>query len=522
MITPYGELPDRLAADMSMAERHDWLTRPINRRTALKTGFVTAAAVAVPAIWTQPSRAAAPRIFGRVLSYGPDPTSQMVLGFASADPIGHATVRAVAGNHQISVDSVIQGVFGTTTRYGRAHLNSLSPGTTYSYTVVIDGASAGQGSFRTAEINPTSLRFTAFGDQGRGPTQTGLLRKLLSLQPDLHLFAGDLSYADANGMGGPGGLVIGEWDGWLRQNEIATAGMPWMFAMGNHEMESGYSLHGYAGVLTRVPFGGSSPLAVPTATTYRIGPVGFIGLDSNDVSFETPANRNWTSGAQTIWLDSTLAALRGPNSGIDFIVVYLHHSAYSTSGAHGSEGGVRQAWVPLFDKYKVDLVIAGHNHCYERTLPLRAGQIVSMSPTDVRSDTGTTYATAGGGGAAASTSFTLGSGRVATADGPVTEQAPWSLPDRTAQHAFLCVDLIPAARLGDTASLHLRAFDANGAKVDEAFLRRVSGVVHAGSSGNGRLAVEIGAAAALAAGGLALWRPGKKAWTAADEPEAKQ
>ncbi len=34
---------------------------------------------------------------------------------------------------------------------------------------------------------------------------------------------------------------------------------------------------------------------------------------------------------------------------------------------------MRTNWVPLFDKYAVDLVINGHNHIYERTDPLKGG-----------------------------------------------------------------------------------------------------------------------------------------------------
>jgi len=33
--------------------------------------------------------------------------------------------------------------------------------------------------------------------------------------------------------------------------------------------------------------------------------------------------------------------------------------------------GIRQAWLPLFDKYEVDLVLSGHEHDYERTYPVR-------------------------------------------------------------------------------------------------------------------------------------------------------
>ena len=56
---------------------------------------------------------------------------------------------------------------------------------------------------------------------------------------------------------------------------------------------------------------------------------------------------------------------------------------------------------PLFDRYKVDLVLNGHHHIYERTEPIRAGVPTTSAPTGatVRPATeGTTYAACGGAG----------------------------------------------------------------------------------------------------------------------------
>jgi hypothetical protein len=68
---------------------------------------------------------------------------------------------------------------------------------------------------------------------------------------------------------------------------------------------------------------------------------------------------------------------------------------------HASDGGVRAAWGPLFDRYQVDLVLQGHNHAFERTDPIRAG-----APTRAAEDNaivypetdGTVYYTVGSAG----------------------------------------------------------------------------------------------------------------------------
>jgi 3',5'-cyclic AMP phosphodiesterase CpdA len=132
---------------------------------------------------------------------------------------------------------------------------------------------------------------------------------------------------------------------------------------------------------------------------FTYGNVGFVALDANDVSYEIPANFGYTDGRQTAWLDRKLAELRADAS-VDFIVVFFHHCAYSTS-SHASDGGVRAAWLPLFAKHRVDLVINGHNHVYERTDAVKNGEVGRPVPIGASTDPardGIVYVTAGGGG----------------------------------------------------------------------------------------------------------------------------
>ncbi|WP_435529879.1 metallophosphoesterase, partial [Paraburkholderia caribensis] len=57
---------------------------------------------------------------------------------------------------------------------------------------------------------------------------------------------------------------------------------------------------------------------------------------------------------------------------IDWIVVQMHQDALSSSKTgNGSDKGIREAWLPLFDRYGVDLVLCGHDHDYERSYPVR-------------------------------------------------------------------------------------------------------------------------------------------------------
>ena len=50
----------------------------------------------------------------------------------------------------------------------------------------------------------------------------------------------------------------------------------------------------------------------------------------------------------------------------------MHQDALSSAkNGNGSDKGIRETWLPLFDRYGVDLVLCGHDHDYERSWPVR-------------------------------------------------------------------------------------------------------------------------------------------------------
>ena len=92
------------------------------------------------------------------------------------------------------------------------------------------------------------------------------------------------------------------------------------------------------------------------------------------------------SGAQKAWLEKELAAARGDRD-IDWIVVCMHQVAISTADKfNGADLGIREEWVPLFDKYGVDLVVCGHEHHYERSHPIRGREANADPDADARRD----------------------------------------------------------------------------------------------------------------------------------------
>ena len=262
-----------------------------------------------------------------------------------------------------------------------------------------------------------------------------------------------------------------------------------MVATGNHT--TGRRSTPRTGTAASRPGGTSratGPSVCPSVYSFIYGNVGFISLDANDVSYEIPANQGYSGGSQRSWLAHRLAFLR-QQPAIDFFVVYFHHCAFSTTNNHASEGGVRAEWVPLFDKYKVDLVVNGHNHVYERTDAIRGGTVgkaIPIGATVHPATDGTMYVTAGGAGRSLY-SFPVPDSyeghvdridSVATyvwaPDGSqTTETVGWSRVRYTG-YSFIAVDVVPA-RPDRTTSLTVRAIAESGAEVDRFSIERVAG-----------------------------------------------
>ena len=83
------------------------------------------------------------------------------------------------------------------------------------------------------------------------------------------------------------------------------------------------------------------------------GSVRFFALDSN-----------YMDKPQLEWLEKELAA-----SDSQWKIAFFHHPLYSSGEKHGSDQALRDQIEPLFVKYGVSLVLAGHEHFYERIKP---------------------------------------------------------------------------------------------------------------------------------------------------------
>ena len=163
--------------------------------------------------------------------------------------------------------------------------------------------------------------------------------------------SGDISYSDGN---------QNVWDDWFDIQSPSMMKIPWMTAAGNHENEP---VTGFTGYEHRFDM----DYTVETEGFYytRQVPGALLVFMSTEHSF--------TAGSsQFAWLDDVLdyANLPKNRETHPFVIVYGHKPMYSSNSYHGSEVELRDALEDLYVEHNVDLVIAGHDHFYERTWPV--------------------------------------------------------------------------------------------------------------------------------------------------------
>jgi hypothetical protein len=72
--------------------------------------------------------------------------------------------------------------------------------------------------------------------------------------------------------------------------------------------------------------------------------------------------------AQTEWIEGQLK-----NSTATWKIAVFHFPPYNWEEPYFD---IQKAWVPVFDKYHVDMVFGGHIHYYMRSKPMKGGKVV--------------------------------------------------------------------------------------------------------------------------------------------------
>lgn len=255
-------------------------------------------------------------------------------------------------------------------------LDDLEPGTSYFYRVRSGpGAVSEVSSFKTVSADPSAaIRFAVLGDHGCGcDAQYAVLDVIKARAPDLVLTTGDNAYYD----GTPAEV--------LRNYFVPLADLmdhvPVYPCLGNHDVRTGDGKP----LLDEVYLPVNDAIGSESYYSFQRGNCLFIALDSNaDLS---------TTTFQYEWLEEELQRTTA-----DWVICFFHHPLYSDS-SHGDDQVLQFYLAPLFEEYSVDLVLAGHDHSYQRSYPLRAGRAIdgSMEPNFVDPGAPIYVITAGGG-----------------------------------------------------------------------------------------------------------------------------
>jgi hypothetical protein len=109
---------------------------------------------------------------------------------------------------------------------------------------------------------------------------------------------------------------------------------------------------------------GGLPSNTEAYYSFNYANIHFICLESTDAAFRA------TNGAMATWLVNDLNA-----NTQRWTIVYFHHPPYS-KGSHNSDVDVeliqmRTNIIPILESKKVDLVLSGHSHSYERSMMLK-------------------------------------------------------------------------------------------------------------------------------------------------------
>ena len=254
-------------------------------------------------------------------------------------------------------------------------IRDLRPNTLYVYSVGGDSVWSEWNQFKTAEQKNAPLVFTYFGDIQHDIKKFGsrVLRKALSISPnsDFWLFSGDLlDRAEYDH----------QWNEFYQASGFITSVMPCVLVAGNHE---------YAD--TVINGVGNETLAELWRSHITQPSSQITGLDETVFSFVCQGvrfivlNGNEKLEEQSEWLEKVLAENKST-----WTIVAVHQPIYSM-GKGRDQRQTKNAFMHLFDKYNVDLVLQGHDHVYARTYKLKNDRIVNDN------ESGTVYITSNSG-----------------------------------------------------------------------------------------------------------------------------
>lgn len=238
--------------------------------------------------------------------------------------------------------------------YHHAYLNNLKPSTRYYITVESDGERLGEYSFITAPADNRTVTLFIGGDSRLGNDRVeddnarrrmnSVMRNLFEEDSNIIALAHTADYTNQ--------AYWSQLFYWLKDHFERTTTtdkrlLPIFPSRGNHDMDIGFE-EMFWWPNRQNDFYYTANLNKSTS----------IVILNTEISI---------NGDQRVWLENELQTLRPKKR---WLGALYHRPAYPSVRAYEDGESRRRAWVPLFEKYKLDLVSSGHDHSMKRTVPI--------------------------------------------------------------------------------------------------------------------------------------------------------
>ncbi len=232
-----------------------------------------------------------------------------------------------------------------------AALKGLKPGTAYQYLAGSheEGIWSDVRNFKTEPKGTDKFSFIWFGDTHRDPKWGKMLQEADKKHEDVAFYsiAGDVVST---------GLYRSDWDKLFGYSGDVFSHKPLMPVPGNHDRQDGLGAWMYY-ELFALPKNGPEKVHPESTYAFRYGNALFLMIDSTHPNDD-----------QTDWIEDQLK-----DTDATWKFAMFHFPPYNFEEPYFD---IQKAWVPLFDKYHVDMVMSGHIHYYMRSKPMKGGKVV--------------------------------------------------------------------------------------------------------------------------------------------------
>ena len=232
-----------------------------------------------------------------------------------------------------------------------AHLKNLNDGSTYAYMVGSKNNNTWSDirTFKTEKKDQKKFSFIWFGDTHKAKGWGKMLQMANKQHPEVAFYsiAGDMVST---------GLYRSDWDEFFGVTKDVFSYKPLMAVPGNHDRQDGLGTWMYYQIFS-LPKNGPKKVHEESTYAFEYGNALFLMIDSTHPMED-----------QTEWIEEQLK-----NTKVTWKFVMFHFPPYNFEEPYFE---YQKTWVPIFDKYHVDMVMSGHIHYYMRSKPMRNGKVV--------------------------------------------------------------------------------------------------------------------------------------------------